>query len=129
VSAPPVSLSRPASQSLHQTRKSGEKSMPKQLATRRSRARVGSGCALRARVFKVQPLLLALSLIPLGAAAQSETVLEEMVVSASGFEQEIKDAPASISVITREELETRQYRDLAEALTNVEGVDVRGATG
>src|SRR5690606_2418262 len=103
--------------------------MPKQLATRRSRARVGSGCALRARVFKVQPLLLALSLIPLGAAAQSETVLEEMVVSASGFEQEIKDAPASISVITREELETRQYRDLAEALTNVEGVDVRGATG
>ncbi|MGE0808734.1 MAG: TonB-dependent receptor [Burkholderiaceae bacterium] len=55
--------------------------------------------------------------------------LSEVVVSASGFEQDVKQAPASISVVTREELETRQYRDLAEALQNVEGIDVRGGTG
>ncbi|ENO88624.1 TonB-dependent receptor [Thauera linaloolentis 47Lol = DSM 12138] len=52
-----------------------------------------------------------------------------MVVSASGFEQDLKEAPASISVVTREELETKQFRDLAEALQDVEGIDVRGSTG
>ncbi len=61
-------------------------------------------------------------------AAPSQT-LSEVVVSASGFEQDLKQAPASISVVTREELETRQYRDLAEALQNVEGIDVAGGTG
>ena len=55
--------------------------------------------------------------------------LSEVVVSASGFEQELKQAPASISVVTREELETRNYRDLAEALQGVEGIDVMGGTG
>ena len=55
--------------------------------------------------------------------------MEEVVVSASGFEQEIKNAPASISVVTRKELETRNFRDLAEALQGVEGIDVMGGTG
>ena len=48
---------------------------------------------------------------------------------ASGFEQELKDAPASISVVTRKELETKNFRDLAEALQGVEGIDVMGGTG
>ena len=55
--------------------------------------------------------------------------LADVVVSASGFEQDIRNAPASISVVTRKDLESRQYRDLAEALVDVEGIDVRGATG
>ncbi|WP_159916467.1 TonB-dependent receptor [Pantoea sp. 18069] len=55
--------------------------------------------------------------------------MSEVVVSASGFEQELKQAPASISVVTRQELETRNYRDLAEALQGVEGIDVMGGTG
>ncbi len=66
------------------------------------------------------------------AAAQSEqttATLSEVVVTASGFEQDLKQAPASISVMTREELENRQFRDLAEALQNVEGIDVMGGTG
>ena len=63
------------------------------------------------------------------AAPDTTQTLAEVVVSASGFEQELKQAPASISVVTREELETRQYRDLAEALQHVEGIDVRGGTG
>ena len=53
--------------------------------------------------------------------------MEEVVVSASGFEQELKNAPASISVVTRKELETKNFRDLAEALQGVEGIDVMGA--
>lgn len=55
--------------------------------------------------------------------------LSDVVVSASGFEQDIKNAPASISVVTRQDLASKQYRDLAEALVDVEGIDVRGATG
>src|SRR5690606_19541554 len=49
--------------------------------------------------------------------------------SASGFEQEIKDAPASISVITREELENKKIVNLADALSEIPGVDSLGATG
>lgn len=68
---------------------------------------------------------------PLAATAQTEAPkqLADVVVSASGFEQEIKEAPASITVIPRKELETKQFRDLAEALSDVEGVDVHGSTG
>ena len=64
-----------------------------------------------------------------GSASAQQATLSEVVVSASGFEQKVKDAPASISVISREELQTRQFRDLAEALRGVEGIDVGGGTG
>ncbi len=50
--------------------------------------------------------------------------LDEIVVTASGFEQAIREAPASISVITREQLETKPVHNLADALVDVEGVDV-----
>ncbi|MEJ6654671.1 MAG: TonB-dependent receptor plug domain-containing protein, partial [Pseudomonas sp.] len=46
------------------------------------------------------------------------------VVSATGFEQKIADAPASISVISREQLQSKPYAGLADALRDVEGVDV-----
>lgn len=55
--------------------------------------------------------------------------LQDMVVTASGFEQKITDAPASISVLTREELQQKRYNSLAQALEDVEGVDVRQNTG
>lgn len=85
---------------------------------------------------KYSSLMLRPTLVALAAAAcamagaqeQAQT-LTEVVVSASGFEQQIKDAPASISVITRAELETKNFRDLADALQGVEGIDVRGGTG
>ncbi len=48
------------------------------------------------------------------------------VVSASGFEQNIKDAPATISVITAEELKKRSYTDITDALKNVAGVQIAG---
>ena len=68
--------------------------------------------------------------ISLNAAAQSQpTELDEIVVSASGFEQKVTDAPASISVINQQALQQNQYSNLAEALETVEGVDVRQGTG
>ena len=64
------------------------------------------------------------------AHAQSANVtLPEVVVSASGFEQDIKKAPASITVVSREVLETKRATSLAEALADVEGVDVGNDVG
>lgn len=60
------------------------------------------------------------------AMGASSQVLPTVVVTASGFEQNIEDAPASITVIPRAELEARQFRDLTDALRNVEGVTVTG---
>lgn len=82
-------------------------------------------------VFYVKPTLLALAAAACASAAAQESTqtLSEVVVSASGFEQELKQAPASISVVTREELEKKNFRDLAEALKDVPGIDVLGATG
>ncbi|MEE9987243.1 TonB-dependent receptor plug domain-containing protein [Agrobacterium pusense] len=58
--------------------------------------------------------------------SENTTVLEQIVVTASGFEQNVKDAPASITVVTREDLEKGAYRDLTDALREVQGVSVTG---
>ena len=75
--------------------------------------------------------LLGAAVAPVALAQQDGARLEQInvVSTASGFEQDIKDAPASISVLTREDLQSRQYRDLAEAIADVEGVNVLGGTG
>ena len=81
--------------------------------------------------FLIRPTLLALAAAACASASaqQATQTMSEVVVSASGFEQELKQAPASISVVTREELEKKSFRDLADALQGVEGIDVRGSTG
>lgn len=38
------------------------------------------------------------------------------MVSASGFEQDLVDAPASISIIAKEELEKKPIKDIGEAI-------------
>jgi len=52
------------------------------------------------------------------------STLDTVVVTAAGFEQKIVDAPASISVVTREDLSQRSYTSLIDALRDVEGIDV-----
>ncbi len=59
-----------------------------------------------------------------GAAAAAATDLDRIVVTAAGFEQKLTDAPASISIITREELQERPYVTLTDAVRDLEGVDV-----
>ncbi|BCU65553.1 hypothetical protein F941_00815 [Acinetobacter bouvetii DSM 14964 = CIP 107468] len=55
------------------------------------------------------------------------TKLETIVVTtAGGFEQNIADAPASISVITGEELQKKSYTDVIDAVKNMPGVSVQG---
>ena len=50
--------------------------------------------------------------------------IEEIVVTAAGFEQKITDAPASISIVTAADLEQKPYMTLIDAVRNLEGVDV-----
>ncbi|WP_301584249.1 TonB-dependent receptor domain-containing protein [Halomonas alkaliantarctica] len=71
----------------------------------------------------------ALSVSATAALAQEAEQLDNIVVSASGFEQALVDAPASISVVSREELERKRITSVADALRDVEGVDVGGAVG
>ncbi len=71
----------------------------------------------------------ALSVTATAALAQESEQLDNIVVSASGFEQALVDAPASISVVSREELERKRITSVADALRDVEGVDVGGAVG
>lgn len=56
------------------------------------------------------------------AGAEEAVTLKTTVVTASGIEQELRDAPASISVITREDIEKRPVQELAELIGTVEGV-------
>lgn len=77
-------------------------------------------------VFRYSPLstFIVATLTTGGAlAAPSDEV---MVVTASGFQQKIEDSAASISVVTREDLEKRAYTDVTDALKDVPGVVVTG---
>jgi len=58
------------------------------------------------------------------SAARDVQETEEVVVTASGYEQKIVDAPASISVVSSEELRTKPYITLIDAVRELEGVDV-----
>jgi outer membrane receptor for ferrienterochelin and colicins len=80
-----------------------------------------------------KPLLLPTLLsttIASGAWAQESqapsSALQPIVVTATSTERRLQDAPASISVITREELESRPVQDLADALQGTPGVYVGG---
>ena len=51
------------------------------------------------------------------ADSAAPKVMDTVVVTASGYEQQIQDAPASISVITRQDLEKKFYRDVTDAVS------------
>ncbi|PTD22502.1 TonB-dependent receptor domain-containing protein [Sphingomonas fennica] len=86
-----------------------------------SRARHLAGAALIAFGLAVDPALAA----DAGPQADADTI----VVTAAGYEQKIAEAPASISVLDRQDLEDKRFGSLAEALQDVQGVDVGGEAG
>lgn len=83
------------------------------------------------RDFNLRPLAVAILGVT-AASAHAETnnntvpvtQLSTIVVSAAGYEQKITDAPASISVVTKEELEKKPYMTLLDAVRELEGVDI-----
>lgn len=81
--------------------------------------------------FRWTPLALAVGLAISSGSIQAETSrnLSTVVVTAAGFEQDLTEAPATMSVLTREDLQSQRYSNLAEALQTIEGIDIRGDTG
>ncbi len=77
-----------------------------------------------------------LALLPLGPAVASANNVasligssapdKDIVVTATGYELNIKDAPATISVITADEIKQRSYTDVTDVLMNVPGVHIQG---
>src|SRR5690606_20272914 len=66
------------------------------------------------------------------AAAQTTqspvTQVDEVVVTASTREQSVAQAPATISVVTAEQLQNRAVADLTDAIRDVEGVSISGGS-
>lgn len=80
----------------------------------------------------VTPAALLLALDPVAGLAQGAEgtrKLDEVVVTASGFAQEVKDAPASITIVSAEKLQEQRNASIAEALSDVEGIDTGGTRG
>lgn len=62
-----------------------------------------------------------------GEAVASDAITLDMItVTAGGFAQSVVEAPASVTVIPREELEKKPYRSLIDAVRHVEGVTMIG---
>jgi outer membrane receptor for ferrienterochelin and colicins len=98
------------------------------MLTRSNRA-----AARRQRPLPRHPLSLAgyalacLAASPAAAQQQgSAPVLDAIVVTASAREQQIREAPASISVITREQLDKEPFVNLQDAVRTLEGVSIVG---
>ncbi|WP_089604281.1 TonB-dependent receptor domain-containing protein [Acinetobacter piscicola] len=87
--------------------------------------------------FNLRPLSLAIIGITASSAfantqtedSSSTHQLSTIVVSAAGFEQDIKNAPASISVITQEDIRKNNATSISDLLVNVPGIDIRDGVG
>ena len=60
------------------------------------------------------------------ASAEPAVELDPVVVSATVTERSLRDAPATVTVISQEELQRRPVRDLADALRDAPGLMVGG---
>lgn len=69
-------------------------------------------------------LPLAMAVSAAFAADDDYTTLDTSVVSAAGYAQDTREAPASVSVITEKELATKPVTDLGSAIGDVPGVDI-----
>lgn len=65
------------------------------------------------------------------AAEMNINIGSVVVTTASGFEQEVKDAPASISVVSQQTINEKPFTDIGDVLKDIEGVDIKrgGKTG
>jgi vitamin B12 transporter len=74
--------------------------------------------------FFVLSFPLFLSLFPLTAQQTSAPVQETIVVTASAQPESVEETPATVTVITREEIEARGARDVADVLREVPGLAI-----
>lgn len=95
----------------------------------RQSTRARPGMPERRRRVHVCAAAVAALILPTSALSEDVTVLPNVVITATGFEQMIADAPATITVIPKEELEGKAYRNVTDALQDVPGVSIEGGAG
>jgi vitamin B12 transporter len=61
---------------------------------------------------------------PLAAQTTTPPVSEEIVVTASALPERVEETPASVTVVTREEIDQRAARDVVDVLREVPGLTV-----
>lgn len=69
-------------------------------------------------------LAVSLVLISISAVAQTQNVSDQIVVTASSMPESVESTPASVSIITREDIERQQTRDVADVLREVPGLSI-----
>ncbi|WP_232492840.1 TonB-dependent receptor domain-containing protein [Novosphingobium kaempferiae] len=92
--------------------------------TNKTKLRLGAAALTLASALHAVP-----AVADVAADAEGGTAASTIVVTATSREQEVKDAPASISVITREDLERLPYREVTDALMEIPGVTVTPGEG
>lgn len=78
-------------------------------------------------MFRLNPFIragLSASVVSLAFPALADVNEETLVVTASATEQNVKDAPASISVITQQDLQRKPVQNLKDVLRDVHGVQL-----
>jgi outer membrane receptor for ferrienterochelin and colicins len=78
-------------------------------------------------MFRLNPFVragLCASVVSLAFPALADVNEETLVVTASATEQSVKDAPASISVITQQDLQRKPVQNLKDVLRDVPGVQL-----
>ncbi|MCP1995542.1 TonB-dependent receptor domain-containing protein [Flavobacterium sp. HSC-61S13] len=58
--------------------------------------------------------------------SKDHSILNEITITGAGYEQKIKNTPATISVLTQKEIQKKAYRDITDALRDVPGVMITG---
>ena len=74
-------------------------------------------------------ITLYLSIVNSLFAEEKTASLEEIVVTATRTEKEVKDAPGSVSIVTKEDIEKRNIKTIDEALNTTPGVFNRRGKG
>ena len=69
-------------------------------------------------------LAVTLILISFSAFAQTQSVSDQIVVTASALPEKVEETPAAVSVITRKQIDALADRDLSDVLRHVPGLTV-----
>lgn len=80
-------------------------------------------------VFAVAPIMALPTLVWAQTLPEAGAVTPEVVVTATRVPTDIENIPAGVTVITRQEIEERDYNTLAEALSAVPGIRVAQTGG
>jgi len=75
-------------------------------------------------ILAVIPTLFLIAVPAVSQTTQPPTVSEEIVVTASSLPEEIDETPVAATIITREAIERREARDIADVLREVPGLTV-----